>query len=146
MALASLLAGDYYARSLHHQIMDRPTAIAVSISLRVASWIVATALLSLSFAVIYYWAPDWRRRRWHWLTPGIAFAITGWLVASLGFRIYLHYFNSFTVTYGSLGAVIILLKWFYLTGLMILLGAEIDSQIEGVASETRLPVPETSTG
>jgi len=55
-------------------------------------------------------------------------------VASLGFRAYLHFFNSFSITYGSLGAVIVLLTWFYITGLMILLGAEINSEIEKAVS------------
>lgn len=80
----------------------------------------------MSFDVLYYWAPDWRKRRWRWLTPGTAFGIAGWLLTSFGFRVYLHFFKSFTEIYGSLGAVIILLMWFYLSGLMLLLGAEID--------------------
>ena len=64
--------------------------------------------------------------------------IVAWLLASLGFRIYLHYFNSYSVTYGSLGAVIILLMWFYITGLMLLAGAEINSEIEAAAAQTRV--------
>ena len=82
-------------------------------------WTVATALLALAFAVIYYWAPDLKTRCWHWLTPGGALGIVGWLLASLGLRIYLNFYNSFSVTYGSLGAVIILMTWFYITGLML---------------------------
>lgn len=61
--------------------------------------------------------------------------IIGWLLASLGLRAYLHFFNNYTVTYGSLGAVIILLTWFYITGFMLLLGAEINRQIEAAAAE-----------
>ena len=88
--------------------------------------------------MIYYWAPAVKKRRWHWLTVGGAVGIAGWLLASLGLRIYLHFFNNYSVTYGSLGAVIILLTWFYITGLMILLGAEINSEIEAAAAEKRL--------
>jgi membrane protein len=95
-------------------------------------------MLLLAFAVIYYWAPDWRHRRWRWFTPGGAIGIFGWLIASLGFRIYLHFFNSFTVTYGSLGAVVILLIWLYITGLMLLFGGEINSEIEAAAVEKRI--------
>jgi membrane protein len=91
----------------------------------------------VSFAVIYYWAPDFRRRTWQWLSPGGSIGILGWLIASLGLRVYLHYFNSYSVIYGSLGAVIILLTWFYTTGLMLLLGAEINSEIEAAAAEVR---------
>jgi membrane protein len=62
----------------------------------------------------------------------------GWLIASLALRLYLHFFNFYSVTYGSLGAVIILLMWFYLTGFMLLLGAEINGEIEATAAEMRL--------
>jgi membrane protein len=112
--------------------------IAAASAARASGWIVATALLALAFAVIYYWAPDLKTRRWHWLTPGGAIGIVGWLVASLGLRVYLHYFDSYSVAYGSLGAVIILLTWFYITGLMLLLGAEINSEIEAEAAERRI--------
>ena len=61
-----------------------------------------------------------------------------WLLASLGLRVYLHFFNNYSVTYGSLGAIIILLTWFYVSGLMLLLGAEINSEIEAAATEKRL--------
>jgi membrane protein len=63
-------------------------------------------------------------------------------------RVYLHFFNSFSITYGSLGAVIILLTWFYLTGLMLLTGAEINSEIEAAAAERRVSeiTPLSSSG
>jgi membrane protein len=94
--------------------------------------------------VIYYWAPDVKCRCWRWITPGGTIGILGWLGASIGLRIYLHYFNNYSVTYGSLGAVIILLTWFYITGLMLLLGAEINSEIEAAAAESRLKVTNTA--
>jgi len=59
--------------------------------------------------------------------------VTLWLLVSFGFRIYLHFFNSYAVTYGSLGALIVLMLWFYLTGVAILIGGEINSEIEGVS-------------
>jgi len=98
----------------------------------------ASCLLALSFAVIYFWAPDRKPRRWHWLTPGVGFGLFGWRIASLGFRAYLHIFKSYTATYGSLGAAIILLTWFYLSGLMLLVGAEIDAVIQ--AGRKSLPM------
>jgi membrane protein len=79
-----------------------------------------------------------KRSHWHWLTPGAAIGIVGWLITSIGLRLYVHFFNNYSVTYGSLGAVIILLTWFYLTGLMLLLGAEINSEIEAAAAAKRL--------
>jgi membrane protein len=99
----------------------------------VVGWFVATILLALAFAVVYYWAPDVERHRWRWFTPGGGLGILGWLLASLGLRLYLKYFDTYSITYGSLGAVIILLTWFYISGLMLLLGAEINSEIEAAA-------------
>ena len=64
--------------------------------------------------------------------------IVGWALASLLLRAYLHFFNFYSMTYGSLGAVIILLMWFYITGFMLLLGAEINSEIQAAAAEIKL--------
>ena len=72
-------------------------------------------------------ASDYRRR---WFSPGVFIGLLLWLIVSLGFRLYLHFFNSYNATYGSLGAVIILMLWFYLTGAAILLGAEINCEYE----------------
>jgi membrane protein len=138
VGLASMLLGDYYARIAEHRIPQLLLRIAATIGLRLTSWVIASALLALTFAVLYYWAPDCKKRRWHWLTPGGAVGIAGWLLASFGLRMYLHFFNNYTATYGSLGAVIILLTWFYITGLMLLLGAEINSQTEAAAAEKTL--------
>jgi membrane protein len=128
----------FFAAVAHHRIQDCFLALGAVIAIRGIGWTIAIVLLSLSFAVIYYWAPAVKKRRWHWLTVGGAVGIAGWLLVSLGLRIYLHFFNNYSVTYGSLGAVIILLTWFYITGLMILLGAEINSEIEAAAAEKRL--------
>jgi membrane protein len=138
LCLASMFAGDFFAAVAQHRISDRFVALVAIGVIRVAGWILATALLALSFAVVYYWAPNLKKHCWHWLTPGGAIGIVGWLVASLGLRVYLHFFNSYSVTYGSLGAVIILLTWFYITGLMLLAGAEINSEIEAAAAERRV--------
>jgi membrane protein len=145
LGLASMLLGDYFARLTQLRIPDLVLRYATANAIRLTSWVVASVLLALTFAMLYYWAPDCKTRRWHWLTPGGAIGIAGWLLASLGFRIYLHFFNSYTVTYGSLGAVIILLMWFYMTGLMLLLGAEINSQIEAAAAEKALRQQGAST-
>lgn len=112
-------------------------AASVGVAARVVGGVLAAAFIALSFALIYYWAPDMRARRWHWLTPGAVIGMTGWLVASVGFRLYLNFFNSYAVTYGSLGAVMILLMWFYITGLMLLVGAEVNSEIEAAVVEAR---------
>jgi membrane protein len=138
LCLASMFLADVGAVWVVAHIHEVVVKDLLSFLVRLAGWILATAFLALSFALTYYWAPDLPGRRWHWLTPGAAVGMAGWLLASLAFRIYLHFFNSYTVTYGSLGAVIILLMWFYITGLMLLLGAEINSEIEAAAVEARL--------
>jgi membrane protein len=138
LILCAMLGGDYVAAVVYHSTYNPILTTAAAILARLIGWTVATALLALSFAVIYYWAPDVKARCWHWLTPGGAIGISGWLLASFGLRIYLHFFNSYSITYGSLGAVIILLTWFYLSGLMLLAGAEINSQIEAAAAQRGL--------
>ena len=145
LVLASMLGGDYVASEANNHIHPVMLAMVAAAGAKLLGWILATALLSLSFAMIYYWAPDIKSKRWHWLTPGGALGILGWLIASLGLRLYLHFFNNYSVTYGSLGAVIILLTWFYITGLMILVGAEINSQIEAAAADFHLSAASVPT-
>jgi membrane protein len=125
LILASMLGADFFAVLALHRIYHRFLAIAAASAVRF-------------IAIIYYWAPDLKTRRWYWLTPGGNLGILGWLAASLGLRLYLHFSNNYSITYGSLGAVIILLTWFYITGLMLLVGAEINSEIEAAAAEKNL--------
>jgi membrane protein len=96
----------------------------------IVQWPLLLAAMFLAFSVIYYFGPDSQESSWRWVTPGAALGIFLWMVASFGFRIYLHFFDSYSATYGSLGAVIILLLWLYLTGFAILIGAELNSVIE----------------
>jgi membrane protein len=107
--------------------------------IKAAQWIVAFALVAVIFAIIYYFAPDVTERRWHWITPGAALGILLWIVATVALRIYLYFFHSFSVTYGSLGAVIILLTWFYIGGFAMLTGAEINAVIENEAAQQGNP-------
>jgi len=136
--LGSLLAADFMARLTTLHIAHRLLAITAAITIRVLGWMTAAGLLALLFAMIYYWAPDVKQRRWRWLSPGAAIGIVGWVLASVGLRVYLHFFDNYSATYGSLGAVIILLTWFYLSGLMLLIGGEVNSEIEAAATERRL--------
>lgn len=137
LTLACMLGGDLMAAWSYRHIQNPGFATTAAFGARFFCWVLATALLDVSFAVVYNWAPDWKARRWRWFTPGTAIGILGWLISSLGFRIYLHYFNTYSMTYGSLGAVVILLMWFYISGLMLLIGAEIDSQIGVVPQESQ---------
>jgi membrane protein len=96
-------------------------------------WPAAILFITMSYSVIYYWGPDLKERRWHWITPGSAFGVFLWLLASVGFRIYLRFFNTYSASYGSLGAVMILLVWLYVTGLAFLIGGQINAEIECAA-------------
>jgi membrane protein len=136
--LGAMLGGDVLARVAGFRIHHHWIALIAAFFSRLLGGIVAVALLAFIFAVIYFFAPDVKRSRWHWLSPGAAIGIVAWLLASLGLRVYLHFFNNYSVTYGSLGAVIILLTWFYISGLMLLLGAEVNSEIEAAAAEKLL--------
>jgi membrane protein len=138
LMLASMLGADLLARMVSLHIYHHFFAAVIAYTVRGLSWFFVIILLSLFFAVIYYFAPDVKTSHWHWLTPGAAIGIAGWFLASVGFRVYVYFFNNYSATYGGLGAVIILLTWFYLTGLMLLLGAEINSEIEAAAAARRL--------
>jgi membrane protein len=136
--LSVLLGGDFLARLIYIWIWHRRLAMGTALVVHVIQWIAASGLLLLQFSTIYYFAPDLKVKCWHWVTPGAVIGILGWVISSLGLRIYLYYFNSFTITYGSLGGVIILLTWFYITGLMLLLGAEVNSEIQAAVVEKQL--------
>ena len=101
----------------------------------VLQWMLALTFVVLAFAVIYYFAPDVKERHWYWITPGSVLGVLVWAAASATLRAYLHFFNSYSQTYGSLGAVMILMLWFYITGLAFLVGAQINSTIEHAAAE-----------
>lgn len=105
-----------------------------AITWKVLQWPIVLAFMVLAFALIYYLAPDLREQDWIWLTPGSALGVTLWLLVSFGFRLYLHFFDSYSKTYGTLGAVIVLMLWLYLTGAAILIGGEVNSEIENAAA------------
>lgn len=122
----------------------------------VLRWPLMLAFVLMAINILYLYGPNVKRHRWHWLMPGTVVAVGLWLIVSFGFKLYLRHFDRFTITYGSIGTVIILLWWFYLTGTAILIGGEVNSEIEKASSakhgnrESFLPserlkeVPETS--
>ncbi|HEX8198090.1 MAG TPA: YihY/virulence factor BrkB family protein [Pyrinomonadaceae bacterium] len=100
---------------------------------------IALAFVLLSFALIYYFAPNVYDQKWYWITPGSIAGVLLWLLVSLLFRVYLRHFDSYSLTYGSLGAVVVLSLWFYLTGTAILLGGKINAEIENAAAKAGMP-------
>ena len=105
----------------------------------VIQWPIVLAFVLFAFALIYYHAPDLRDQHWYWITPGSLIGVALWLAVSFGFRLYLDYFDRYSVTYGSLGAVIVLLLWFYLTGAAILVGGKVNAVIEHAAARQGTP-------
>ena len=101
-------------------------------------WTTILAVLLFAFALVYNALPDRKIFRWQWITPGAIAGIALWLAASNGFRIYLGYFDSYSKTYGSLGAMIILMLWLYITALVILVGGVINQILEEVYDKMRL--------
>jgi membrane protein len=112
---------------------------AFTITWKIVQWPIVLAFVLLSFSLIYYFAPDLTDQDWKWVTPGAGLGVALWLLVSFGFRAYLNFFDSYSATYGSLGAVIILMLWFYLTGAAILIGGEINSEVENAMAEEGAP-------
>ena len=121
-------AGSYFVGWLVARPRLNPLDILVW---KAIHWPTAIFFIALSCSLIYRYGPDLKeRRRWHWFTPGAAFFGLLWLAASFGFRIYLHFFDNYSFSYGSLGTLMILLVWLYVTGLALIIGGVINAEIE----------------
>lgn len=96
---------------------------------KILQWPVIFALVSLAIALIYYYAPD-AEQAWIWITPGSVVATALWILISLGFKFYVSNFGAYNATYGTIGGVIVLMLWFYVSGLAVLAGAELNAEIE----------------
>jgi membrane protein len=96
----------------------------------IVKWPVLVLVVSLMFSILYYASPNVRQPAFRWLTAGGILAVVVWILASAAFGIYVASFGSYNKTYGSLGAVMIFLVWLWLTNVAILLGAELNAEIE----------------
>jgi len=105
-------------------------------------WPLAVLLLTLAVALIYYVAPD-VEQSFRFITPGSVLAVLVWIAASLGFGYYVQNFADYSATYGSLGAVIVLLFYFYISSAILLLGAEVNAVIEHHAAQGKDPGEKT---
>ena len=98
--------------------------------LLLVQWPLLIVLVMPGLAVLYRFGPDRDKPQWRWVSPGASAATVLWIVASVAFTVYVANFNSYDKTYGSLGGVVILLTWLYLSALMVLLGAVVNAQSE----------------
>jgi membrane protein len=104
-----------------------PIAADVILAVR---WILLWSFAVFALAAVYRYAPDRETAQWKWVSFGSAVAATIWLLGSVLFELYVHNFNSYGLTYGALGGVIVLTMWFYLGGFAVVLGAEINAEME----------------
>lgn len=132
-ALTLLLIGEAIGETIAESF---GLGYAFTTTWKIVQWPLVLAFALLSFDLAYYFAPNVKNQTWKWVTPGAIVGLSLWLLVSFALRGYLKFFNTYNVTYGSLGAVIILMLWFYFTGAAILIGGEVDSEIDA-ASKTQ---------
>lgn len=95
----------------------------------IAQWVIALALVVIAIDLVYHFAPN-ADTRWAWVTPGSLLATALWMLASLGFKFYVQSFSNYTALYGAIGSVIVMMLWFYLAGFALLIGAELNAEID----------------
>ncbi len=127
VVMAALFLGGGFAEDLLGSIGLGSTAAAVWSIVR---WPVALVAMLVAYALIYSYAPDIEPRRLRWITPGAVGGVVIWIVASIGFGIYIRNFSSYGAAYGAAGAVIVLLLWLWLSSCAFLFGAEVNAELE----------------
>jgi membrane protein len=127
IVIAALFLGGGFAKDLLGTIGLGSTAASVWLVLR---WPLALGAALVAYALIYAYAPDLEPRRLRWISPGAAAGVAIWIVASIGFGIYIKNFSSYGAAYGAAGAVIVLLLWLWLSSCAFLFGAELNAELE----------------
>ena len=105
---------------------------------KIVQWPLAFLLASTAVGLVYYFAPD-AEQDWVWITPGAIAGTLLWVIVSLSFKLYVANFADYNATYGAVGGVIVLLLWFYISGLAILVGAEMNAEIEHASPWGKAP-------
>ncbi|ETX30677.1 YihY/virulence factor BrkB family protein [Roseivivax isoporae] len=106
-------------------------SLGLEVLLSLIKWIVMSGMTVLGLSFLYRFAPSRRRPRWRMVSPGALIAGALWIAGTMGFSLYVQNFGSYNETYGTLGGVIILLTWLWLSAFIVLLGAEFNAHIEG---------------
>jgi len=127
IAIAATLATS--ATAFAHDLAVHWSPLAAD-AVKFASWLAATALASVAIAVLYRYAPDRPDASWAWLSPGAIVATVGLIAVTVGFGFYAAHFGNYNATYGALVAVVVLLMWLYLSAYVLLLGAELNGELE----------------
>jgi membrane protein len=138
LATALLMVGPQAIQWFAHLIRLEQLFVTLWTWLR---WPSALLLLIATVAIIYYAAPNYKQR-FRFITPGAVIAVFVWIAASLGFNVYLQNFANYSAMYGSIGTIIALLLYFFLSAAVLLYGAEVNSVIEHHAQDReKIPLP-----
>jgi membrane protein len=127
LAITLILAASL-SHALGRLVADLPAVVDALVE--VAGWLAAATIAIVALSALYRYGPYRANAKWRWLTPGSIFAAVGLVAASMGFAWYAANFGSYNATYGSLGAVVVLLMWLYLSAYVLLVGAELNAEIE----------------
>jgi membrane protein len=111
-------------------------------ALALGRWPILVILICFALAILYRFGPYRERAKWRWITLGSATATMLLFAASLGFSLYVSRFGTYDKTYGSLAAPVVLLMWFWLSGLVVLLGSEIDAEMEHADGKAARSLPD----
>jgi membrane protein len=106
----------------------------------IVQWMLAIALVVAAVDLVYYVAPN-ADTPFVWVTPGALLATVLWLLTSLGFKVYVQNFSNYTAVHGTIGAIIVLMLWFYLSGFALLVGAELNAEIDKALHPRQLQQP-----
>jgi membrane protein len=112
----------------------------------VLRWVLLAGLLVAGLAVLYRFAPDRDSPRWSWASPGSVVATVLWVLASVGFSVYVRWFGNYNKTYGALAGIVILMLWLWLTALVVLVGAELNTEMELQTARDTTSGPEQPLG
>jgi len=136
-AMAFTLAGIVAISLALSIIVGLPAVLSFSwlgplanLAVSLVSWCLLLGFLMLGLALLYRYAPSRREAKWRWITPGSLLVAVLWLAASILFSFYVANFASYDVTYGSLGAVVVALMWLFISAYVVLLGAELNAELE----------------
>ena len=126
VSMTLIIAGPTLAERVAEAVRLGP---AFTWTWKILQWPVVFVLVATAIALVYYFAPD-AEQDWIWITPGSVLATLLWVAASLGFKVYIANFANYNETYGAIGGVMVLLLWFYVSSIAMLIGAELNAEIE----------------